>query len=319
MLGWLRSRSPGAAFTIGLTLGPIIAMLYIGRWRQALVYLALVPPALVAGFVAAWALPGDQPAPLLSLAALALVQVVGAAHARLLALRYAVKPGWYSAWPAIAGAWIAGPATLLVLINVFAAQLYTIPSLANGPTLLPGDVVLVAKWPYGYSRFSGPLWPWMPAGQVLADAPRPGDLVLFRLPMAPQMPFLSRVVAGPADWVAMQNGNLVLNERPVATATVGTTELPDGRRGVLVAETLPGGARHTVLHTRANTLFDDTDVTVVPPRHYFMLSDNRDDADDSRGQGVGTIPADHIVGRVDFVLWNEATDTFPWGRLAALR
>lgn len=319
MFEWLRSRSPGATFAIGLCLGPSIAMLYIGRWRHALVYLALVPAALTAGFVTAWALPGDQPAPLISLGALALLQLVGAAHARLLALRYAVRPGWYSRWPVIGGAWIAAPALLLTLFNVFGAQVYTIPGLANGPTLVPGDVVLVAKWPYGYSRFSGPLWPWMPGGQVLAHEPRPGDLVLFRLPMAPQMPFLSRVVAGPRDWVSMQDGTLVLNERPVPTATVGAAQLPDGRRGTLVVETLPGGVRHEVFHTRRHSLFDDTDVTVVPPRHYFMLSDNRDDADDSRGQGVGPIPADHIVGRVDLVLWNEATDTFPWGRLAAFR
>jgi signal peptidase I len=51
---------------------------------------------------------------------------------------------------------------------------------------------------------------------------------------------------------------------------------------------------------------DDTPVFVVPPKHYFMMGDNRDNSVDSRiaaaDGGVGFVPEDNLVGRADLVL-----------------
>ena len=54
------------------------------------------------------------------------------------------------------------------------------------PTLYIGDYLVVAKWPYGYSRYSFPFGFPPFDGRLLAQLPKRGDVVVFRHP--PNMP-----------------------------------------------------------------------------------------------------------------------------------
>ena len=89
-------------------------------------------------------------------------------------------------------------AILAWLLRSFIAAPFNIPSGSMVPTLRIGDYILVAKWPYGYSRYS---FPWQfPSfdGRVLSRLPERGDVVVFR-PEGAEMEFVKRAIGLPGD------------------------------------------------------------------------------------------------------------------------
>ena len=59
----------------------------------------------------------------------------------------------------------------------------------------------------------------------------------------------------------------------------------------------------------------------MPPGNYFMMGDNRDNSLDSRvpaiAGGVGFVPAQNLVGRVDRIMYSRDLDA-PWWDLPAI-
>ena len=230
----------------------------------------------------------------------------------------------------------------------FIAQPFDIPSGSMLPTLYIGDYLVVAKWPYGYSRYSFPFG--FPAfnGRIFEQLPKRGDVVVFRRP-SENADLIKRVIGLPGDTIEVSNGQVILNGTAVprqplppyrlrVSANTPCKVVPpasavaiQGSDGVYCLfrayqETLPGGSSYTVLDEIQNGPADDFPATRVPAGHVFMMGDNRDDSLDSRFPpeigGIGMVPLDHLIGRATVTFWStdgSASYWKPWTWFTALR
>jgi signal peptidase I len=86
-----------------------------------------------------------------------------------------------------------------------------------------------------------------------------------------------------------------------------------------------GGHQYSVLDQFGGDPPDDTALVTVPPGHYFVEGDNRDDSADSRMSiaegGVGMVPAENLIGRAEVIFFstNGTAGDPRQSRLDALR
>jgi signal peptidase I len=247
-------------------------------------------------------------------------------------------------------------ALIVFVLRSFIVAPFNIPSESMQPRLLIGDYLLVAKWPYGYSRYSLPLnMPLIP-GRILARTPVPGDVVVFKAPANLSEDWIKRVIALPGDMVQMRNGTLYLNGKAVPKKRIADFVIPvtpnmveatrrgsgsspcyraqyevHGKDDALKCryprfqETLPNGRSYEVLDLE-NGPEDNTEVMIVPQDNVFVMGDNRDRSADSRvpvtSGGVGFLPQQNLVGRAMvsvFATDGSANWLLPWTWFTAAR
>ena len=137
--------------------------------------------------------------------------------------------------------------------------------------------------------------------------------------VAPFHDYIKRLIGLPGDRIQMISGVLHINGEPVELREIETYSSTDADRfgnpviGRQYIETLPNGVSHRLIDTNDSGDLDNTEVFVVPDRHYFFMGDNRDSSSDSRVlSNVGYVPEENLVGRAEILFFSTDGSAEKW-------
>lgn len=207
------------------------------------------------------------------------------------------------------------------MFRFFVYDYYIIPSSSMVPSLLIGDMPLVEKWRYGYSKHS--LWfspPLFSGRKFFKHNVKRGEVIVFKEPGTCDKNIIKRVIGLPGDKVSVHDGIVKVNgvdaelvfkekfvyrdtnQRTIDELTVYEEKLP-----------LSDTPIHTVAYFEPAKYSDVNhfpEIT-VPAGYYFVMGDNRDFSKDSRC-GLGLVPEENLMGRAVRVIYSIANGVKLW-------
>jgi signal peptidase I len=171
---------------------------------------------------------------------------------------------------------------LALFVRTWVVQAFKIPTGSMENNLLIGDHLLVNKFIFGptESRLERIL---LPVKQLKRE-----DIVVFKYPEEPERDVIKRVIGLPGETVEVREKKVFINGKALTEP---------------YAHYLEPVATPSEFHEV--TSFDVRErygPVTVPPDHYFVMGDNRDNSQDSRYWGF--LSREYIKGKALILYWS---------------
>ena len=187
--------------------------------------------------------------------------------------------------------WIESLAFTIIFVLVFTsyiAQATQVPTESMKPTILVGDHFFLDKIAFP-ANYPATIRPYLPHRTI-----RRGDIIAFKSPTEGNIPFVKRVIGVPGDTIQVRDKTVSVNGVP-----------QDEPYKIHVDSTVYGTDPWTPEDLKIR---DNYGPVKVPPNHYFVMGDNRDNSNDSRYWGFVTW--EELIGKPLFIYWSYESDPY---------
>jgi signal peptidase I len=164
----------------------------------------------------------------------------------------------------------------------FIAQATQVPTESMKPTILVGDHFFLDKFAFPAN------YPEMLLKILPNRAISRGEIVAFKSPENPKIPFIKRVIGLPGETLEIRDKRVYING----------AELKESYKHFIdsnIYERDSGIPNDYIVR-------DNFGPITIPPDSYFMMGDNRDNSNDSRYWGV--VSGKNIIGKPLFIYWS---------------
>lgn len=196
-----------------------------------------------------------------------------------------------------------------VLIEGTLVQARVIPSGSMERTVLVGDHLIVSRFGYDagipFTSWHVPLW----------RKPKRQQIIVFKAPLPDQgyPDFIKRAIGLPGDRIKIVAGQVYVNgvrlNEPYAVHYPEAASYPSENFPPSDTYSMDGRLTIEWAHDMASHVVNGE--LVVPPDHYFMMGDNRDNSNDSRFWGF--VPRENIIGTPLIIYMSIDAPEDVWG------
>jgi signal peptidase I len=171
---------------------------------------------------------------------------------------------------------------LALFIRTFVVQAFKIPTGSMEENLLIGDHLLVNKFVFGPTETALERT-LLPIGTI-----KRRDVIVFKYPEEPERDFIKRVIGLPGETIELREKKVYVDGKALDEPYIR-----------FLQPLTQNSEFHEV------TSFDVRErygPVTVPPNHYFVMGDNRDNSQDSRYWGF--LPRENVKGKALVIYWS---------------